>query len=59
MSEQAEYPYRFAWKNNPEREQLFGKRCRIVTEGSRMRSILIEFEDGKRLVTSHRAIRRA
>lgn len=59
MTEQAEWPYKFYWKNTPEREALFGKRCRIITEGSRMRSVLIEFEDGKKMVVSHRAIRRA
>lgn len=54
-----EYPYIYAWKNNPEREKLFGKRCRVVNDGLRLRSILIEFEDGKKVVTSARAIRRA
>lgn len=53
-----EYPYVYAWKNNPEREKLFGERCRIVTQGERMRTILIEFTDGKRIITSQRSIRR-
>lgn len=48
----------FAWKNNPARELLYGRRCRIVATGSTMRSCLIEFENGERTVTSVRAIRR-
>lgn len=54
-----DYPYIYAWKNNPERAKLFGERCRIVSTGSRLRSVLIEFKDGKRVVVSQRAIRRA
>lgn len=53
------WPYTFVWKNNPEREKLFGRRCRIITRGTGMRSILIEFENGERAVVSERAIRRA
>lgn len=52
------WPYVFHWKNNPEREKLFGKRCRIISEAKQLRSILIEFEDGKRVVVSQRALRR-
>lgn len=47
----------FGWKNNPVRAKLFGKRCRIVHAGSTMRSVLIEFEDGERVITSRRALR--
>lgn len=53
------YDYIFRWKNNEEREKLFGKRCRVITKGMGMRSIVIEFEDGKQVVTSERAIKRA
>lgn len=53
------YEYRFAWKNTPERAKLFGKRCRVLAQGTRMRSIWIEFEDGHREIVSQRAIRRA
>lgn len=59
MNKEHDFPYRFYWKNDAKRACLFGKRCRIVSEGSRLRSILIEFEDGYRMVTSQRAIRRA
>jgi len=47
----------FGWKNNPKRAKLFGKRCRIIEVGSTMRSVLVEFEDGQRVITSRRALR--
>lgn len=53
-----EYPYIYAWKNNPEREKLFGERCRILSSGTRLHSVLIEFKDGKKVVVSSRALRR-
>lgn len=59
MKQAEAYPYRFHWKNNPEREKLFGKRCRVLSEGTKLRSVLIEFEDGEKIVTSTRALRRA
>jgi hypothetical protein len=52
------FEYIFSWKNNPERARMFGKRCRILNHGTRLRSILIEFEDGERMVVSERAVRR-
>jgi hypothetical protein len=59
MTQEATWDYVFAWKNTPEREKLFGKRCRVLSTGSRLRSILIEFQDGQRVVVSQRSIRRA
>ena len=50
------YPYVFAWGNNPARAKRKGQRCRILCEG-RLRSVLIEFEDGFRMVTSQRALK--
>lgn len=35
-----------------------GQRCRVLARGS-MNSILVEFEDGYRVVTSRYAVRRA
>ena len=35
-----------------------GQRCRVIARG-RMNSVLVEFEDGFRVVTSRYAIRRA
>lgn len=54
-----EYAYVFHWRNTPERERLYGRRCRILQLGTRMRSVLIEFEDGEKVVVSQRALRRA
>lgn len=56
MSE--EYPYVFSWKNDPKRASLFGRRCRVLDRGTTLRSVLVEFEDGERVVTSARALRR-
>lgn len=53
------FDYIYTWGNNPTRRSLKGKRCRILAAGSRMRSVLIEFEDGLRIVSSIRAIRKS
>ena len=47
----------YAWGNNPVRERFKGRECRIVVRGSRMYSVLAEFDDGERIVTSMRALR--
>lgn len=52
------YSYRYAWKNNPKREEMYGKRFRIIARG-KMNSVLVEFEDGQREVISGNAIRKA
>lgn len=49
----------FAWRNTPERERLFGRRCRLVARGTSLRSVLLEFESGERVVSSARAVRKA
>lgn len=46
----------FAWKNNPWREARYRHPCRVLAEG-RMNSILIQFADGSRAVTSRNAVR--
>lgn len=48
--------YVYAWGNNARRAELKGRRCRIVARG-RMRTVLVEFEDGERVTTSLRALR--
>lgn len=45
----------YRWKNNPKREHLFGKYCRVLAYGTTRHSVLLEFEDGERVVTSIRA----
>jgi len=49
--------HRYAWGNNPARATLKGHACRILVVG-RMASVLIETDDGRRVVTSRRALRR-
>jgi hypothetical protein len=50
--------YVFAWKNNPKREQLHGRRCRVLHRG-RPNSALVEFTDnGQREVISRNALRK-
>jgi len=53
------YDLVFAWGNNPVRTTLKDRRCRVIARGSRLRSVLVEFEDGTRVVTSARAVRHA
>lgn len=52
------YPLVYTWGNNPVRAALKGRRCRIVVKSRRMGSALIEFDNGFRVVTSWRAVRR-
>lgn len=53
------FPLVYAWGNNERRAELKGRRCRIIARGSRMRSVLLEFENGWRVITSERAVRNA
>ena len=48
----------YRWGNNARRAELRGRRCRIVARGA-LGSVLVELEDGERVVTSRRAVRRA
>ena len=51
-----DFPLVWFWKAKlPERR---GQRCRVVAQG-RLNSVLVEFEDGYRVVTSRYAVRRA
>lgn len=54
----SEFPLYFAWKNNPRRAELYRRRCRVVARGT-MNSVLVEFENGERVVTSRNAVRKA
>ena len=54
----AERLYIYGWGNNPRRRRLQGRCCRIVARGA-MNTVLIEFLDnGERVTTSTRALRR-
>jgi hypothetical protein len=49
------YPYTWFWKSRlPDRK---GQQCRVLKRG-RMNSILVEFPDGFRVVTSRYAVRK-
>lgn len=48
----------YKWKNNAKRKHLFGKPCRILAHGTTRHSVLLEFEDGERVVASRRAAQR-
>jgi hypothetical protein len=54
-----DFPYRYTWGNNPVRACVKGQSCRILVRSSRMASVLVEFPDGFRMVTSRRALRRS
>jgi hypothetical protein len=50
-----EYPYIWFWKRRlPERK---GQPCKVLVRG-RMNSILVEFPDGFKVVTSRHAVRK-
>ena len=51
-----EYPYYFAWKNNPKRAMLYRKLCRVIQRLA-MNSAIVEFEDGQRECISRNALR--
>jgi hypothetical protein len=55
QDEKNDYPYVWFWKSRlPERK---GQPCRVVARG-RMNSILVEFPDGEKVVTSRNAVRK-
>ena len=61
MGTEPEYVY--AWGAgpfgpNPVRAARKGQRCRVLIRSRRMRSVLLQFEDGDLLITSARAVRR-
>lgn len=52
-----EYPY--VWRVRTRLPERFGQRCAMVVKARRMNSVLLEFEDGYRVITSLNYIRRA
>lgn len=61
----ATYPLVWAWRVRPiEFDGAFfcplplrkGQRCRVIARGS-MNSVLVEFDDGRRILTSRYAVR--
>lgn len=51
------YSFVYMWGNNEKRATYKGRRCRVVAKG-RMNSILVEFENGERTVTSRYAVKK-
>lgn len=51
------YPLVWHWKTKPIGRPCRGERCRIVASG-RLNSVLVEFQDGWRVLTSRYAVRR-
>jgi hypothetical protein len=50
------YDHYWYWRSRlPERK---GSACRVVVRSRRLGSVLVEFEDGFRIVTSRYAVRR-
>ena len=49
--------YRYTWGNNPKRAQMKGRICRLLASGKKG-SVMIEFENGQREITSRRALRK-
>ena len=57
VTRMSDYPYRFAWGNNPKRKTLKGRRCRVLGR-MKKNSIVIEFENGQQEVVSRNSIRK-
>jgi hypothetical protein len=49
------FEYYYAWGNNPKRETMKNRRCRILVRGI-MNTALIEFENGQTEVISRNAL---
>lgn len=45
------------WRVRARLPERYGKRCRVLVTARRMNSVLVEFEDGYRVVTSRNYIR--
>lgn len=54
-----DFDWVYIWGNNPKRKTMKGKLCRVISRATRMRSVLIELEDGRREIVSYRALRQA
>lgn len=48
----------YGWKNNERRQELHGRRCRVLVRGSTMNAYLVEFESGEKVIVSRRALRK-
>lgn len=48
--------YIYKFRNNERRAELYGRECKILAKG-KMNSVLIEMENGERVITSANALR--
>ena len=51
------YPYIWSWRAKPADRDRKGERCRVICRGT-MNSALVEFEDGRKFVTSRNGLRK-
>lgn len=51
------YPLVYTWGNNPKRQTMKGRACRVIARG-RMNSCLIELDNGQREIVSRYSVRR-
>lgn len=49
--------YVYVWANNPKRQTLKGRRCRILQRLA-LNSAVVQFENGQREVVSRNALRK-
>lgn len=57
MTDQRDFPLVWYWRTKlPERK---GQRCRVLIRSRRMGSVLVEFHDGFKVITSRNAVRKA
>jgi hypothetical protein len=50
------YKYYYAWRNNPKRETMYRRACRVIARGA-MNSCMIEFENGQVEIVSRNAVK--
>jgi hypothetical protein len=51
--------YEMIWRVRTRLPERFGQRCRVLVVARRLNSVLVEFEDGYRVVTSKNFVRPA
>lgn len=59
VNEDGPFDRTYHWSGNREHLRFHRRICRFVAKGSSGRAALIEFEDGERIVTSIRTVRKS
>uniref|UniRef100_A0A6M3JU62 Uncharacterized protein n=1 Tax=viral metagenome TaxID=1070528 RepID=A0A6M3JU62_9ZZZZ len=57
MKASLQYPYYYAWGNNPKRIKMCLRPCKIIAHG-KMNSRLIEFKNGQQEIVSGNSLRK-